>query len=133
MDFLIRARVLFSILLPFVIAHPGPNFHRGADHSYQPSQDGGVPFTGLEMLSTPGGSGHNTPSLATITRTSRVTKQSQGSRPTGPTIYISAGTSSTGPIPISVILVAVATMCPLGVHPTSAIVSNTSVGLSPAL
>jgi hypothetical protein len=115
-----------SFLIASVAAYPGHNLHHGVDYPHEPRQDGGAPFAGIEMLST---SSLNT--LPTLTRTSRLTFEPPLTRPTGPTTYISIGTSSIGPIPVTIIPVALATICSPGSHPTP-LALNTSIGSIPS-
>jgi hypothetical protein len=115
MDFNFRWFLTISVLLSIAAAHPGRHVHHvhhGADHSHQRRQDGGAPFVGIEMLSTPGGSDSSTPILIIDTRTSRLTSQ---------------------PISITVSPVAIATICPPGARPNTTSTPNTSAALSPNL
>jgi hypothetical protein len=106
MEFFIQVCLALSILFSFAIAHPGRSPHHGADHFHLPRQQSGAPFAGIEPLSTP-----SELSIPTVTRTSWYTSQSSITRPTGPTTYISVGTSSIGPIPLTIIPVPIATIC----------------------
>ena len=132
MDFLIRSFLTVSLLVSFAVAHPRRHLQHGLDHLHQRRQDGGAPFAGIEMLPTPAGSDSNPPISTTLTRTSQLTSQPSSSRATGPTTYISVGTTSIGPISITIRPVAIATMCPPEARPQTTSI-GTSVALSPTL
>ncbi|KAF7510583.1 hypothetical protein GJ744_006195 [Endocarpon pusillum] len=103
MDFFRPLSLVLSVILSLVAAQPGHDPHHGADHFYPPRRERGAPFAGNELLSTPAGS-----TVVTITRTSSKSSTRQS---TGPTTYISLGTSSIGPIPVTIIPVPIATIC----------------------
>jgi hypothetical protein len=130
MAIFIHISLALCLLFSFVAAHPGHNLHHGADHFHQPRQEGGAPFAGIEILSTPGAPIPNVPTLTTITRTSRLKVSSSGNRPSGPTTYLTAGGSTIGPFSVTVIPVAIATICSSGLHP-ALIPSNSSLVWSP--
>lgn len=119
MESLVHLSLAFAILISFVAAHPGHNLHRGPDHSLEARQYGGVPFAGIQVLSTSSEIGLTTATRTTVTQTSRLITQSLGARTSGPTTYISAGTRSLGPVPVTIIAVPIATICALDVRQTS--------------
>lgn len=127
MEPIIHISLACLVLVSCVGAHPGHNLHHGADHSHQPRQEGGGPFAGIDMLPTPGEI-----TIASGTRTSLYTAQTLSSRPTGSITYIAVGTSSIGPIPVTIMPVPIATICSPVLHQSSA-VSNTSLVSSPTL
>lgn len=106
MGFFIQIYLALFIIISLAIARPGRSLHHGADHFHQPREQSGGPFAGIEVLSTPSELG-----ILTVTRTSWFASQSSVARPTGPTTYISVGSSSIGPIPVTIIPVPIATKC----------------------
>lgn len=121
MDFLTKLSLTLSILISVVAAHPGPNLHHAADRVHQARQEGPAAFAGIEAPSNPASM-----ASTTVPQTSRRTIQSSSSRPTGPTTYIPVGTSSIGPIPVTIVPVAIATICSPDVQ-SDLVVSNVSV------
>lgn len=104
MDFFHPLSLVLSVLLSLVAAHPGHEPHHGADHFYPPRRERGAPFAGIEPLSTPAG-------LTVVTISGTSSESSSSRKATGPTTYISLGSSSIGPIPVTIIPVPIATIC----------------------
>lgn len=123
MEFFVHISLAFSLLVSFVAAYPGHSPRHDANHLHQARQDGGAPFAGIEVLTTT-----SVISLTTVTtRRPQLTASCSSSRPTGPTTYITAGTRSFGPIPITIIPVPVATICSRDARQTSATLNVPSV------